>query len=132
MGHGGHIVTAGWSAPAVDTPRRFRSGRGGALFPRLARGLAPALLVLLLLASGCAKYPASTAPLGGTAAGKAISRTAQSAVGTPYRPGGDSPKTGFDCSGLVCWSYEQVGIQLPRSARDQIMFGTKVERQEDL
>jgi cell wall-associated NlpC family hydrolase len=53
-------------------------------------------------------------------------------LGIPYRFGGYSPQTGFDCSGLVCWTYEQVGINLPRRARDQIQFGQPVAKKEDL
>jgi cell wall-associated NlpC family hydrolase len=37
-------------------------------------------------------------------------------VGTPYRWGGESPATGFDCSGLVRWAYGRVGIELPHSS----------------
>lgn len=37
-------------------------------------------------------------------------------VGTPYRWGGQSPATGFDCSGLVRWAYARVGIDLPHSS----------------
>jgi cell wall-associated NlpC family hydrolase len=57
---------------------------------------------------------------------------ARSLIGLPYRFGGSSPQTGFDCSGLVCWSYEQVGISLPRRASEQIRFGHQVNRKEDL
>lgn len=37
-------------------------------------------------------------------------------VGTPYRWGGESPSTGFDCSGLVRWAYGGVGIDLPHNS----------------
>jgi murein DD-endopeptidase len=37
-------------------------------------------------------------------------------VGTPYRWGGESPASGFDCSGLVRWAYGQVGVELPHNS----------------
>jgi cell wall-associated NlpC family hydrolase len=43
-------------------------------------------------------------------------KVALEAVGTPYRWGGESPSTGFDCSGLVRWAYGHVGIVLPHSS----------------
>jgi peptidoglycan DL-endopeptidase CwlO len=43
-------------------------------------------------------------------------RYALDAVGIPYRWGGESPGTGFDCSGLVRWAYGHVGIDLPHSS----------------
>jgi cell wall-associated NlpC family hydrolase len=43
-------------------------------------------------------------------------RYAVDAVGIPYRWGGESPATGFDCSGLVRWAYGHVGIDLPHSS----------------
>jgi cell wall-associated NlpC family hydrolase len=44
-------------------------------------------------------------------------RTAQSMIGTPYRYGGSTPG-GFDCSGLVVYSYNRAGVQgLPHNAK---------------
>jgi len=44
---------------------------------------------------------------------------ARSMLGTPYRYGGDSPQRGFDCSGLVQYAYQQAGLNLPRTTRQQ-------------
>ena len=42
----------------------------------------------------------------------AIYKEAQKYVGTPYVWGGSSPETGFDCSGYVCWVYNQNGYDV--------------------
>jgi NlpC/P60 family protein len=54
-----------------------------------------------------------------------IVRTALDALGTPYLWGGTAAN-GFDCSGLVQWSYSQHGIRLPRMSRDQARSGNEV------
>lgn len=43
-------------------------------------------------------------------------KAALGTVGTPYRWGGESPVTGFDCSGLVRWAYGRVGVDLPHNS----------------
>ena len=52
---------------------------------------------------------------------------AQDMVGKPYRYGGNSPN-GFDCSGLVQYSYSRVGISVPRTTRSQLNAGTAVSK----
>jgi cell wall-associated NlpC family hydrolase len=52
---------------------------------------------------------------------------ARDQVGRPYRWGGTDPARGFDCSGLVQWSYGCVGINLPRVVRDQRRRGEPVQ-----
>jgi cell wall-associated NlpC family hydrolase len=41
---------------------------------------------------------------------------AESVIGTTYVFGSADPNVGFDCSGLVMWSYAQAGISLPHSS----------------
>ena len=46
-----------------------------------------------------------------------IIKIAKAQIGKPYRYGGRSPRTGFDCSGLINYSYQQVGLTVPRTTR---------------
>jgi len=50
-------------------------------------------------------------------------------LGVPYRRGGNSADTGFDCSGFVRAMYEQtVGLILPRKAEQQAAATEKIDR----
>jgi cell wall-associated NlpC family hydrolase len=59
--------------------------------------------------------------------GERVAKIALREVGVPYRWGGESP-TGFDCSGLVRWSYLRVGIDLPHSSYALYSHGRRVAR----
>lgn len=61
---------------------------------------------------GCASTPPSPVPGYSAAAGEKAAHTAVSMIGRPYRYRGDSPE-GFDCSGLVRYSYLTAGIDTP-------------------
>ena len=84
--------------------------------------------------------PAATEPdsaaepgvnLGVARALDAMIERAHSLIGTPYRNGGNSPETGFDCSGLAGYLYRDIlGFQLPRSAHQIWKFGKTVERED--
>lgn len=48
-----------------------------------------------------------------------VLKRALALLGTPYRWGGTSPETGFDCSGLIGYVFRTtLGIELPRVSRD--------------
>ena len=63
---------------------------------------------------------------GGSASGSAIVAEAAKQIGVPYVWGGTSPTQGFDCSGLVQYTFSQLGISLPRTAAQQEQVGTPV------
>ena len=50
---------------------------------------------------------------------------AKSALGIPYVSGGTSTD-GFDCSGFVQWAYGNVGVRIPRTAREQSVVGRAI------
>ena len=51
---------------------------------------------------------------------------AESQLGVPYVWGGETPGVGFDCSGLVQWSFSQAGISLPRTSGAQFAATTQI------
>jgi cell wall-associated NlpC family hydrolase len=66
---------------------------------------------------------------GGQGRVEALLRRAMGLLGTPYRWGGTSPDSGFDCSGLVGYVFRTaLGIELPRVSREMASNGEKVER----
>ena len=56
--------------------------------------------------------------------------TAARFKGTPYRWGGTSAKSGFDCSGLTKVVYQLNGLDLPRTSRQQWNSGKPIRRRE--
>ncbi|MBT2674825.1 C40 family peptidase [Streptomyces sp. ISL-14] len=54
---------------------------------------------------------------------------AHSALGKPYIWGANGP-SGFDCSGLIQWSYAQAGVSLPRTSQGQRYAGRQVPLSE--
>lgn len=74
------------------------------------------LLLAVLLLSACSSVKKDARPTDSHAPGS-LTSYARSLIGVPYKYGGTSPDTGFDCSGFVGHVYKRsLGISLPRSA----------------
>jgi cell wall-associated NlpC family hydrolase len=82
---------------------------------------ATAALALLLAA----------ASLAGCTPGQSAVDHARQQIGTPYRYGGSSPSTGFDCSGLTSWAWKKAGVSsIPRTSRDQHAWAKPIPRDQ--
>lgn len=58
-----------------------------------------------------------------TATASRVLGTADQYVGIKYTWGGNTPQSGFDCSGFTKWVFGKQGIQLPRTSREQSRAG---------
>lgn len=91
----------------------------------------PAMLLTVALLTACGHSPpkrasapnparnySPVAPADPAAAASVLMR-ALGLVGTPYRYGGNTPESGFDCSGLVTYVYrDMLALNLPRTSRE--------------
>jgi hypothetical protein len=74
------------------------------------------------------QLPVSASELAAARAGRAVSvavSVALSEVGKPYVWGATGPSA-FDCSGLTQYAYRAAGVQLPRTAAEQLAAGPPV------
>ena len=81
------------------------------LFTAAALGLLAGLLM-----NACAHAPARRVEGYTPSAGEKAAITATDMIGRPYRYRGDTP-AGFDCSGLVRYSYLAAGVEVPHGTR---------------
>jgi len=70
------------------------------------------LCIAGLLSAGCASAPSKRVNGYSASAGDKAAETALKMIGRPYKFTGDTP-AGFDCSGLVRYSYLTAGMDLP-------------------
>ena len=94
--------------------------------PSLSHPLLLASLFLSLALSGCGTL---RSPPSANAAKKiTVVDTARQQIGIPYHYGGNTPASGFDCSGLVHYSYAQAGLAVPRTSKEQYRQARPVSR----
>jgi cell wall-associated NlpC family hydrolase len=72
-----------------------------------------------VLAAIAAAAPPIITEIAGTAQGDLSLHWAESQLGVPYVWGGETPGVGFDCSGLVQWSWGKAGIAIPRTTESE-------------
>ena len=107
------------AAPQAVTP----APAAGAPAVQAPAAGAPAVQApVALVAAAKPAAPAVAAARRGSAMSIAMGR-----LGAPYRWGAAGPGA-FDCSGLVYWSYRQLGTTLPRSSSAQSRVGTPVSK----
>jgi cell wall-associated NlpC family hydrolase len=76
--------------------------------------------------SGRAPATRARTPTAVHASAAGILATAKRYLGTHYQYGGESPTSGFDCSGFVQYVYGRHGVNLPRTSREQASAGSAV------
>jgi cell wall-associated NlpC family hydrolase len=91
-----------------------------------------------LIAAGCGGTPsreaAPQAPAGqgSIEARDAVAMLALSMIGVRYKYGGADPREGFDCSGLVYYSYVSNGLAVPRTSQEQFGAARKIPLEDAL
>jgi murein DD-endopeptidase len=86
------------------------------------KSLLAAIALAALTLAGCSSAPEIPGPTTVRASNDTAAKAvvyAKEMLGKPYRSAGDSPAEGFDCSGLVKYSYARVGIAMPRDTQSQ-------------
>ena len=58
-------------------------------------------------------------------------REAEKYLGMPYVWGGSTPQTGFDCSGFVCWVFNQTGTNVGRTTANGLKNQCDIIRPEE-
>jgi Cell wall-associated hydrolases (invasion-associated proteins) len=90
---------------------------------RAARALLVALAALML--GGCAFAPSKPPPVRDFATREQVFEDALGEIGRPYVYGG-ADADGFDCSGLIRYVYDEAGVDLPRTAAQQLHAGRRI------
>ena len=91
-------------------------------------------ILLIVLLTGCASQHDDNSASSRVDTEKAneVMFSAMQQVGKPYRYGGNSPQSGFDCSGLINYVYRKsVGMTLPRTVKElKAMPALSIDKQD--
>ncbi|WP_298802638.1 transglycosylase SLT domain-containing protein [uncultured Pseudokineococcus sp.] len=120
-------TTTGTTAGAATTASgRTPAAPAGATATTAGAGGFSDLLAGLVEGGPAARTAGASPSARGGASGDDVVAAARKYLGVPYRWGGTDPATGLDCSGLVQRVYQDLGVQLPRVAKDQGTVGAPV------
>lgn len=118
------VVAAPTAAPAVIPPQAAVPALSTELVAAAAS--TPAESARTARVALPAPAQATATPANDRSLVRTVMQRAFSLLGTPYRWGGTSPESGFDCSGLVGYVFRTIGIDLPRVSRAMAGEGTPV------
>jgi cell wall-associated NlpC family hydrolase len=124
-----------WAVDSVKavTEKNVFSGDDGYFFPQKLMTRAEVAVVLHKALYGYVPKPAPERKVASRSSyrlDELFMRKVEPLLGTPYRWGGTSPSSGFDCSGFTRYVYNSLGVDLPRTSSQQFTEGTKVSMDE--
>ena len=120
--------TAQQQIAAVNALEQQMDGRKKLILAKIDKVNSAAMKQAMTVFEQTGQYPKVTIPTANTVGAQAL-QAAISRLGYPYIWGAAGP-TSFDCSGLMMWAYQQVGISLPHFTVSQYNSGVHVARSD--
>jgi len=120
--------TAQQQIAAVNALENQMNGKKKLILAKIDKVNSAAMKQAMDIFEQTGQYPKVTIPTANTVGAQAL-QAAISRLGYPYVWGAAGP-TSFDCSGLVMWAYQQVGISLPHFTVSQYNSGVHVSRSD--
>jgi cell wall-associated NlpC family hydrolase len=96
------------------------------------------IVMTALIVAGCAGTPSRETPpeiplsQGSIGVRDSVAMLALSMIGVRYKYGGANPREGFDCSGLVYYTYMSNGQAVPRTSQEQFSAARKIPLEDAL
>lgn len=120
--------TAQQQVAAVNALEQQMNGKKKLILAKIDKVNSAAMKQAMTIFEQTGQYPKVTIPTANTVGAQAL-QAAISRLGDPYVWGAAGPGQ-FDCSGLVMWAYQQVGISLPHYTGSQFNSGVHVSRND--